>query len=91
MGNTKYQIMPTRSLYPHLFPYPSSTIESKKAVLLSIAPTLDESEKQQKMDNASAEEFTRCKAEKSKTSRSSFEYRDFDIDVIVSTAEYEKR
>jgi hypothetical protein len=89
--STSYQILPSRLLNPSSFAHPASTIEGKKAVLVSLGPSLDESEKQRKADVMSVEAFTRCKVQKSRTSKSSFEYKDIDINLVVSYTEYEKR
>jgi hypothetical protein len=87
---TTYRILPARLLYPETFEHPASSIDGKKALLMSLGPCLDDAEKQRKIDTTSTEAFTRCRVIKTR-GRSCFEYRDIDVDVAIPEEEYEKR
>lgn len=91
LEKTSYNLVSTRILYPERFEHPASTLDGKKFVLLSIAPSLEVADKQRKLDTQATENFTRCKVCKSRGRLSHFEYRDIDIDMVISESEYEKR
>lgn len=88
---TGYYIMPGRKLFPHKYEHPASSLNGKKALLLSLGPSLEEAEKQRKLDVAACEDFTRCRVDKSRSLRSSYEYRDIDSNIVISEPDYEKR
>ena len=87
---TKYKLLPSRSIYPELFPYPITSIEGKRALLLSLTPMLTEGEGQRQVDVTNCESFTRCKCEKSRKGNSSYEYVDIDTNTSVSSDKYEE-
>lgn len=89
--NTKYKLLPSRSIYPELFPHPISTIEGKRALLISLTPMLTEGEGQRQLEVTNCETFTRCKCEKSRKINSSYEYIDVDTNLSVSSDKYEER
>lgn len=78
-------------LKPDSFQHPSETIESKKAVLISLGPMLDIAEKQRKLDVSKCEEITRCRIESKKTRASWYQYSDLDSRVVIDPSEYEMR
>ncbi len=88
---TKYKLLPSRSIYPKLFPHPITSIEGKRALLLSLTPMLTEGEGQRQVDVSNCESFTRCKCEKSRKINSSYEYVDIDTNASVSSDKYEER
>lgn len=88
---TKYKLLPSRSIYPELFPHPITSIEGKRALLLSLTPMLTEGEGQRQVDVTNCESFTRCKCEKSRKVNSSYEYVDIDTNTSVSSDKYEER
>lgn len=91
LKSSNYKLLSTRLIHPELFEFPSSTLESKKALLLSLSPMLKEAEEQKKKDTAACESFTRCKSSKGRGSYGIYQYTDFDIHTMVDYPEYEKR
>ena len=71
--------------------FPAETIESKRAVLMSLGPMLDEAEKQRKIDVAQCEDMTRCRIESKRTRASWYQYSDVDSSTVIDPSEYEER
>lgn len=88
---TEYPLLPTRQIHPENFQFPVSSLESKKALLMSMQPMLSAAEKQRKMDSDLLEDFTRCKVGKSRARSSTYEYLDFDTNLRISGQEYSRR
>ena len=91
LTGSSYPILSRRLLCPNDYLYPSSTIEAKKALLLSLSPMLTTSEEERKKETAACENFTRCKSGKGKGRSACYDYTDIDIKCQVDFAEYEKR
>lgn len=88
---TAYPILSRRLLCPNDYQYPSSSLEGKKALLMSLSPMLTEAEEQRKKETSACENFTRCKAGKGKGKFSGYDYIDIDVKSSVDFDEYEKR
>ena len=88
---SNYRLLSTRLIHPELFEFPSSTLEAKKALLLSLSPMLKEAEEQKKKDSAACESFTRCKSIKGKGSYGVYEYIDIDTQLRVEFSDFERR
>ncbi len=86
----KYKLVSSRVMFPEDFPHPSTSIESKKSLLISLSPMLTEAEDQRKRDTKECEEFTRCRSSRGK-GRSNYEYIDIDTSIRVDFAEFERR
>lgn len=92
LDETGYHIMPNRIIDPSQYSHPSHTVESKKALLVSLGPMLTKAEGDRKQVLQACEAFTRCKVAKVKGNREmSFSYRDIDNACEVSHEEYEMR
>lgn len=92
LEETGYHILPNRTIDPTQYSYPSHSIESKKAVLLSLGPMLTKADGDRKQEVQACENFTRCKVMKVKGNREmAFSYTDLDSDCGVSHEEYEMR
>ncbi len=87
----EYPLLPKREIYPENYEYSVASLESKKALLLSMQPMLTAAEKQRKIDSDLIEEFTRCKVGKSRARASMFEYLDIDTNLRISGEEYARR
>ncbi len=85
---SNYRLIPLRMMNPENYTHPPKSMESKKALLLSLSPMLAEAEKQQKSDVAACQKFTGCSSNKGKGRHSSYEYRDLNS-TIVEPEEYE--
>lgn len=83
--------MPKRALYPESFEHSSSSLEGKKALLLSLGPSLKDAEEKRKSDADTIEAFTRCRVTRSKSKSITYEYFDIDIDRFIPGEDYEKR
>lgn len=68
-----------------------STFESKKELLLSLAPSLQVAEKLRKDEEEERQAFTRCKVEKSSKKHSFYEYIDIDTKMTIRPEDYEMR
>lgn len=90
-SETDYALLPTRQIYPENFKHPITSLESKKALLMSMQPMLSAAEKQRKTDSELLENFTRCKVGKSRARSSTYEYLDFDTNLRISGKEYSRR
>jgi hypothetical protein len=88
---SQYRVLPARVLFPENFQYPSSSIEGKKQLLVSMTPMLTEGENQRKMDATKCEEFTRCRVEKDKLRSSHYQYIDVDTNQPISGTDYHQR
>mmetsp|Transcript_27252 Transcript_27252/g.46033 ORF Transcript_27252/g.46033 Transcript_27252/m.46033 type:complete len:563 (+) Transcript_27252:125-1813(+) len=88
---TEYPLLPKRQIYPEKYQHSITSLESKKALLLSMQPMLSAAEKQRKIDSEVLEEFTRCKVGKSRARPSTYEYLDFDTNMRISGKEYSRR
>lgn len=88
---TQYKIIPSRVLQPLDYNYPINSLESKKALLLSMTPYIGEAETQRRHDANEVETFTRCKVGKEKNKSSNYEYTDIDTKMIISPQEYKHR
>jgi hypothetical protein len=86
----KYKLVSSRLMFPENFPHPSTSIESKKSLLISLSPMLTEAEDQRKQDTKECEEYTRCRSSRGK-GRSNYEYIDIDTSLRVEFAEFERR
>ncbi len=86
----KYKLISSRLMFPEQYPHPSTSIESKKSLLISLSPMLTEAEDQRKQDTKECEEFTRCRSSRGK-GRSNYEYIDLDLSIRVEFAEFERR
>lgn len=86
---TKYKLLPERMMYPEKFLHPSTSIESKKEIIMSMQASNQESERQKKNDSLNCEAFTKCRVVKGRGS--TYEYMDTITCAIVPPAEYEKR
>ena len=91
LANTNYRLLSTRLVHPELYEFPKSSVEAKKALLLSLSPMLKDADEQKKKDSAACEAFTRCKSMKGKGSYGIYEYIDVDIHLRVDFPEFEKR
>ena len=91
LKESTYPILSRRLLRPNDYLYPSSSLEGKKALLVSLTPMLAEAEEQRKKETSACENFTRCKAGKGKSKFSGYDYVDIDVKSSVDFAEYEKR
>mmetsp|Transcript_2055 Transcript_2055/g.3236 ORF Transcript_2055/g.3236 Transcript_2055/m.3236 type:complete len:663 (-) Transcript_2055:166-2154(-) len=89
--NTNYRLLSTRLVHPELYEFPKSSVEAKKALLLSLSPMLKDADEQKKKDSAACEAFTRCRSIKGKGSYGIYEYIDVDIQLRVDFPEFEKR
>ena len=87
----KYPLIPSRWVYPDAFPFSVNSIESKRAILMSLSPMLTGSDKQKQSDTKSCEEYTRCKVCKGNSRSSPYDYHDIDIDIKIDPSEYERR
>lgn len=90
LSRTNYKIMSTR-LCKESNPYALGSMEAKRATLLSLSPMLTEAEEERKKEVGACEAFTRCKANKTRTKSSSYEYIDIDTGMKIDYAEYERR
>ena len=88
---SNYRLLSTRLIHPELFEFPSSSLEAKKALLLSLSPMLKEAEEQKKKDSAACESFTRCRSAKGKGSYGVYEYIDVDTQLRVEFSDFERR
>ena len=86
-----YGLLPARQLQPEAFQHPSGALESKKAVLIGLAPMLDDAEKQRKIDVASCEALTRCRIVSKRTRSSWYQYSDLDTSHVIDPSEYQER
>ena len=86
-----YPLLPTRQIYPENYQHAITSLESKKALLMSMQPMLSAAEKQKKIDSEQLERFTRCKVGKSRARSSAYEYLDFDTNMRISGKEYSRR
>jgi hypothetical protein len=91
LKETQYPVLPARVLSPTSFNFPPNSLESKKALLISMTPMLTEGENQRKFETKECEEFTRCRVEKSKLRASSYEYIDLDTNSRISGDDYTQR
>lgn len=91
LHSSNYRILPTRMLRPDLYDHPSSSLEGKKKLLLSLSPMLTDNEAQRKADISACEEFTRCRSGKGKGRLCNYEYTDLDTNVTIDHAEFERR
>ena len=78
-------------MFPDLYKFPSSSIESKKELLISLSPMLTNAENQRKIDIEICEKFTRCRSSKAKGRYSCYEYTDIDTQLVVGYDDFEKR
>ena len=78
-------------MFPDQYQYPSSSIESKKELLISLSPMLTNAENQRKVDIELCEQFTRCRSSKGKGRYSCYEYTDIDTQLLVDYDEFERR
>lgn len=88
---TNYILLPARMREPDSFVHPASSLESKKAVLLSLSPMLTDAERQRKGDSIEVETFTRCRVDKGRDRSSYYDYIDIDTNLIVDPIEYQRR
>jgi hypothetical protein len=86
-----YGLLPARLLHPDNFSLPAEAIESKRAVLLGLAPMLDDAEKQRKIDVAVCQAHTRCRIDSKRTRASWYQYSDVDAQLAIDPSEYEDR
>lgn len=86
-----YPLLPTRQIFPENYQYSITSLESKKALLMSMQPMLSAAEKQKRVDSDELEKFTRCKVGKSRVRSSTYEYLDFDTNMRISGKEYSRR
>lgn len=91
LAGSTYPILSRRLLCPNDYLYPSSSLEGKKALLMSLSPMLSEADEQRQKETAACENFTRCKSGKGKGRFSCYDYTDIDVKCQVDFAEYEKR
>lgn len=91
LEQTKYKLLPSRYTHPELYLHPSSSIESKRALLLSLSPMLTNGENQRIKDVKACTDYTRCVVEKSKKRNASYEYLDIDTNDKIEYNEYERR
>ncbi len=93
LSNTNYPLFSHRMLYPEQYLHPSASTESKRALLISLAPMLNEAERQRQSDAADCERATNCRSIKSrvKSGASQYEYFDIRSGSPVPSAEFEKR
>jgi hypothetical protein len=91
LAGSSYPILSRRLLCPNDYLYPSSTIEGKKALLMSLSPMLSEADTERQKEAAACESFTRCKSGKGKSKFAGYDYTDIDVKCQVDFAEYEKR
>jgi hypothetical protein len=89
--NCSYNLLPLRLLQPEAFQHSPETIESKRALLLSLGPMLDNAEKQRKIDVSYCASLTRCRIESKRTRMSWYQYCDLDSRVVIDPSEYEHR
>ena len=69
-----------------------TTLDSKKQILTGLVPMIKDAEKQRMLDVTECENFTRCRVNKAKQSRTgNYEYTDIDTELLVTTEEYERR
>lgn len=90
MTSTKYNLLSQRLMFPEKFPHEPSSLESKRALLLSMNSSLKEAEVQRNADVSACEAFTRCTCGKGR-GKSSFEYKDIDTGKVITPEEYEIR
>ena len=91
LTGSNYPILSTRLLRPENYLHPPTSLEAKKALLISLSPMLTDAEEQRVKETTACEAFTRCKSGKGKGKYSSYEYTDVDVQCKVEFAEYEKR
>jgi hypothetical protein len=89
--DSDYPILPTRQIFPENYKHSITSLESKKALLMSMQPMLSAAEKQRKIDSELLENFTRCKVGKNRARSSTYEYLDFDTNLRISGKEYSRR
>ena len=66
-------------------------VESKKILLMSLKPMINDAEIQRHHDAKLCTDFTRCVVGKGKSKTVAFEYTDIDTESLISADEYEKR
>ncbi len=91
LSGSTYPILSTRLLRPENYLYPSSSLEGKKSLLMSLTPMLSDAEEQRKKETSACENFTRCTSGKGKGKYSCYVYTDKDVKCPVDFPEYEKR
>ena len=91
--NSTYPLFSNQILHPEQYQHKSSTLDGKRALLVSLAPMLTEAEKQRQADGAACELATQCKSVKVKSRGSGglYEYYDIATHVKVPHQEFEKR
>ncbi len=77
-------------MYPENYAHPASTLEGKKALLLSISPQLLDSENNRKKEAEYCQGFTRCRVGKN-IKNQCIEYTDIDLESVIEESEYERR
>eukprot|EP01039_Chlorochromonas_danica_P011685 gene11685-13113_t len=88
---TSYPLMSKRYFTNEFSEHTLGSIEAKKAVLIKLTPSLSSAEEERKREVQACEEFTRCKASKSKIRSVGFEYIDIDTNIAISYQDYENR
>jgi len=91
LSGSSYPILSTRLLRPENYLYPSSSLEGKKSLLLSLSPMLSDAEEQRQKETSACESFTRCSSGKGKGKYACYVYTDVDVKCQVDFPEYEKR
>jgi hypothetical protein len=91
LADTNYPILSTRTLAPERYLFPASSLEAKKALLLSLAPMLTDAEEQRVKETNACELFTRCKSGKGRGRFASYDYADIDINRSIEFEDYERR
>ena len=88
---TNYALITKRLIYPEQFQFSSSSVEGKRALLVSISPSLTEAEKQRSLDSQLCEKITHCKVVKPRgRGAGGFEYLDTATGALVEPEQYEK-
>ena len=92
-SNCTYPLFSNQILNSDKYQHKSSTLEGKRALLVSLAPMLTEAEKQRQADGAECERATCCKSVKlrGKGCGSIYEYYDISSNVKVPHHEFERR
>ncbi len=91
LSSTNYIVIPTRRMKPEMYEFSASSMDGKKALLMSLSPMLSENETQRKIDINACESYTRCRSAKGKGRFSVYEYMDLDNGIKVNYDEFERR
>jgi len=87
---SEYSLLPNLAFLPVNLTNDIVSLESKRKLLLCLAPILTQAEKQRKIDANLCEDYTKCRSEKSKLT-GEYEYYDINTGMMVNVFEYQKR